>query len=182
MSDTKCISRDGCGNMTENEKRLLRCSFTGHRPEKIIGSEAAVKEALGQAIDAALCAGKRIFISGMARGVDIWAAELVLERKRQNSDLHLICALPHPDFEKRWSLHWQRRYCAVLRQADLIRKISTSFSMASYQKRNVWMVDHSSLVIAVFNGEAGGTKKTIDYAMEQGIEVNLIDMRGSTRE
>lgn len=46
-----------------------------------------------------------------------------------------------------------------------------SFSMESYQIRNEWMVDRSSLVIAVFNGEQSGTKNTIDYAKAHGIEV-----------
>ena len=40
--------------------------------------------------------------------------------------------------------------------------------------RNKWMVDHSSLVLAVSNGEKGGTRNTIDYARKQGIEVRLI--------
>ncbi len=31
------------------------------------------------------------------------------------------------------------------------------------------MIDHSSLVIAVFNGEPGGTKNTLLYAQQQGI-------------
>ena len=36
---------------------------------------------------------------------------------------------------------------------------------------NVWMVDHSSRVIAYYNGSAGGTKNTIDYARKQNIQV-----------
>lgn len=30
------------------------------------------------------------------------------------------------------------------------------------------MVDHSSLLIAAYDGEAGGTKNTIDYALRRG--------------
>ena len=33
------------------------------------------------------------------------------------------------------------------------------------------MVDHSALVIAVFNGEPGGTLNTIKYAQQNQIEV-----------
>lgn len=33
------------------------------------------------------------------------------------------------------------------------------------------MVDHSNRVIAYYNGAAGGTKNTIDYAISMGIEV-----------
>lgn len=43
--------------------------------------------------------------------------------------------------------------------------------MASFQIRNEWMVNHSNRVIAVFNGESGGTKNTIEYAIRNEIEV-----------
>ena len=168
-------------SMTEQEKRKRRCCFTGHRPEKLRMCETEAKQALATAIDATLMAGKRTFISGMARGVDIWAAELVLQRRTADSSIHLICAVPHPGFEKRWSMHWQQRYRRILQEADLVRIITPSFSMGSYQIRNEWMVDRSSLVIAVFNGEQGGTKNTIDYAKAQGIPVLMIDMQRSSK-
>jgi len=36
------------------------------------------------------------------------------------------------------------------------------------------MVRKSSLVIAVFNGERGGTKNTLDYAKRQGIPCIIV--------
>ena len=130
---------------------------------------------MSNAIDAAISDGYRTFISGMARGVDIWAAEIVLARRAQNQDIRLICALPHPDFEKRWSTTWQARYNAILQQADLVKTICPEFSMASYQTRNEWMVDHSARVIAIYNGASGGTAKTIAYAEKNGVEVRRYD-------
>ena len=62
------------------------CCFTGHRPEKLKRNETQVKEALERAIEAAVSRGFTHFISGMARGVDLWAAQLVLELKKQNPD------------------------------------------------------------------------------------------------
>lgn len=103
----------------------------------------------------------------------MWAAEIVLELKKKNKDkeIHLICALPHPDFEKKWKLTEQLKYNSILKKADLTRAICPRFSMGAYQKRNIWMVDRASRVIAAYNGEKGGTKNTIDYAVKQGIEV-----------
>jgi len=161
--------------MTEAEKRKHRLCFTGHRPEKLHSDEAAVCAVLEGSIDAAIADGFVTFITGMARGVDIWAAEIVLARKAVNPQIRLICALPHPDFEKRWSAQWQARYNATLQQADLVRVICPSFSMASYQIRNEWMVDHSARVIAIYNGASGGTAKTIAYAEKHGIEVRRYD-------
>jgi len=161
--------------MTEAEKRKRRLCFTGHRPEKLHSDEAAVCTVLSNAIDAAISDGYRTFITGMARGVDIWAAEIVLARKTINPAIRLICALPHPDFEKRWSAHWQARYNAILQQADLVREICPAYSKASYQIRNEWMVDHSARVVAIFNGATGGTANTIAYAERHGVEVRRYD-------
>ena len=164
--------------MSEAEERLKRCCFTGHRPEKLGVSEAEAVKALRAAIHDAYISGYRTFISGMARGVDIWAAEIVLEKREVHPDVHLICALPHPDFETRWKQEWQRRYAAILAKADLIKTVCPAFSMSAYQKRNEWMVDHSSLVLAFYNDEPGGTANTIQYARKHGVDVNIIGGEG----
>lgn len=161
--------------ITENEKRLLRCCFTGHRPSKLHVSETQIKHALAAAIEGAYGDGFRTFITGMAQGVDIWAGELVLEFKSIHPDIHIICALPHPDFEKRWGKEWQQRYNTILEQADSIKTVCDAFSYGTYQKRNEWMVNHSARVIAVYNGEAGGTRNTIEYAKAQGVSLVMID-------
>jgi uncharacterized phage-like protein YoqJ len=161
--------------MSEAEKRKHRLCFTGHRPEKLHSDEAAVCTVLSYAIDAAISDGYRTFITGMARGVDIWAAEIVLARKVINPEIRLICALPHPDFDKRWSAAWQARFQTILQQADLVREICPVYSKASYQIRNEWMVDHSARVIAIYNGASGGTANTIQYAEKNGVEVQKYD-------
>lgn len=94
---------------TEQELRLHRCCFTGHRPEKIDMPERKVVAALEKEIKAAIDAGFTTFISGMARGSDIWAAEIVLRLKKKNPSLHLIAASPFEGFELSWKLEWQKR-------------------------------------------------------------------------
>ncbi len=155
----------------ENQKRLHRCCFTGHRPEKLSLSESEVKPLLAKAIDTAIENGFTTFITGMAPGVDIWAAEIVLEKKRENDALHLICAVPHPDFEKCRGFFEEQRYNCIIKNADYVTAISDHYYKACYQKRNEWMVDRSSLVIAVWNGQPSGTKNTIDYAKRRGVKV-----------
>lgn len=161
--------------MTEAEKRMKRCCFTGHRPSKLKQDEQTIKRALATAIDQAIARGFTTFITGMAQGTDIWAAEIVLDRRRANPDLKLICALPHPDFEKQWRAEWQKRYNVVRSAANLERTICPAYSKAAYQKRNMWMVDHSALIIAVFNGEPGGTLNTIQYAQQNQIEIQYAE-------
>lgn len=155
---------------TEQELRLHRCCFTGHRPEKIALPERKVV-ALKKEICAAIDAGFTTFISGMARGSDIWAAEIVLRLRKKNPSLHLIAASPFEGFEKSWESSWQKRYNKIMEDSDLVRFICDHYSKACFQIRNVWIVNHSARVIAVYNGEAGGTRNTIKYSEKCGVPV-----------
>ena len=157
--------------MHQEELRLHRCCFTGHRPDKMELGEKDIKSLLEKAIDDAIADGYVTFITGMAMGTDIWAAEIVLERKKTNGDLHLICALPHPNFESRRSITEKMRFNKIIKKADLVKEINNHYFTGCYQVRNEWMVDRSNLVIAVFNGQKSGTKNTIDYAFRKGIGV-----------
>ena len=156
---------------TEAEMRLHRCCFTGHRPEKIGIPEEMVIDLLDKAISEAIRAGYSTFISGMARGVDIWAAEIVLKYRDAGAPIKLICASPFEGFETSWKAEWQNRYKAIMKKADLRRFICEKYSKACFQIRNEWMVNHSSCVIAVYNGETGGTRNTIAYANKNKVEV-----------
>lgn len=95
--------------------------------------------------------------------------------KDYNPEIKLICAVPYEGFEKSWSKEWQNAYYTVLDHANLIKYICPHYSRGCFQIRNKWMVDRSNLVIGVYNGEKGGTKNMIDYAMKQGLEVRYFE-------
>ena len=158
----------------ENEKIKHRCCFTGHRPDKIELGEKEIKPLLEKAIDEAISEGFVTFITGMAMGTDIWAAEIVLDRKKKNKNLHLICALPHSGFENRRNFTEKIRFSKIIKKADLVKEINDHYFTGCYQVRNEWMVDRSNLVIAVFNGQKSGTKNTVDYATKKGININNV--------
>ena len=72
--------------MTETEKRKHCVCFTGHRPEKLTRSEERIKQSLEKEIRHAVADGLTVFITGMARGVDIWAAQIVLKLRNEESN------------------------------------------------------------------------------------------------
>ena len=162
--------------LTEAEKRLHRCCFTGHRPEKLQRSEIDIRVDLKAEILKSFEAGFNVFISGMARGFDIEAAEIVLHLKEAGYPLRLICIIPYPGFEKKWSSNWKNRYSFVISNADLVRFVCHRYTKECFRLRNEWLVNHSAKVIAVFNGQPSGTKNTIDYACQQGLPV--VQIRG----
>ena len=154
--------------LSEAEKRKYRCCFTGHRPGKLKQLEAEVKNWLRQQIMQAVADGYTTFITGMAMGVDIWAGQIVTELRETDPRLHLIAAVPWSGFPARWHDEWKAQYNDLLNKADIVRNIQTHYSSAVFQLRNEWMVDHSSRLIAFYNGESGGTRNTIKYAQKVG--------------
>ena len=130
-------------------------------------------DALEREIKKAVEDGFDVFISGMARGVDIWAAECVLRQKERGEPIKLVCAVPFEGFDRAWSASWKQRYHRVRSKADHVQFIGRGYTRSCFQERNKWMVDHSLRVIAVFEGGKGGTKNTLDYAARQGVEVRL---------
>lgn len=159
----------------EQELRKHRCCFTGHRPEKLNCGEEKVKILLTAAIKQAVADGFTTFITGMARGVDLWAGEVVLQLKRENQNIKIVAASPYKGFEARWSPAWQNLYNAILAKADVVCFICPRYSKGSFQIRNEWMVNRSSRVLAFYNGEPGGTQNTICYAEKCGVPVvNLL--------
>ena len=161
QADASCGSKSHC------------CCFTGHRPEKLTRPEEEVKSWLEEQIREAYNTGYTTFITGMARGVDLWAGIIVLRLKAEGMPIHLVCASPYPEFENRWAGKWQQLYHEVLSGSDAIVFISPSYSRSCFQRRNEWMVDHSSRLIAVYNGTSGGTRNTIEYARKHGCEIIL---------
>lgn len=159
---------------SENELRKHRVCFTGHRPYKLGVPENTVKELLKNEIMQAIEDGFTTFITGMAQGVDIWAAEIVFSLRENNEALRLVCACPYEGFEKAWNASWQRRYNSILEKADLVKYICSCYSKPCFQIRNEWMVDRSARVIAAWNGQPSGTKNTVYYAYRNQVEVRNI--------
>lgn len=157
----------------ELDPREKCCCFTGHRPEKWDTlTELDIGLSLSIAICGAMNKGFTTFISGGAKGVDIIAAEEVIDaRENVNGLLKLVVAMPHPTFGRRWKDQWGERFDEVIAQADMVVSVSEKCDRAVYQRRNQWMVDHSGLVLAVYSGAEGGTRNTLCYARRKKVPV-----------
>lgn len=103
----------------------ISCAFTGHRSKSFPWGydESAsgcvlLKEALAAQISALAEQGVTDFLSGMAQGVDLWCAQIVLDLKKKNSALKLHCILPCKGWENKWTTSAQALYHSILEQAD----------------------------------------------------------------
>lgn len=161
--------------------KAITCCFTGYRSQKLpwrfnelderclIMKENARNEILN-----AIKIGYRTFISGMALGFDMICAEIILELKKQYQDIKLVCALPCKDQYKVWREDQQKRYKDILKQADIVHYQYEKYQDGCMLERNDYMLNNSSMVIALFNGQPGGTKYTLDKAQKKGLKIVVI--------
>lgn len=150
------------------------CSFTGHRPQKLAWRYnetdercVALKAALKNQITTLAEAGVTDFYSGGADGVDCWAALIVLELRKKAPTLKLHLILPHEGQADKWSNTAKERYRSILEQADSVEYVSREYYDGCMLDRNHRLVEASSLLLAVYNGEwRGGTAATVRYAQK----------------
>ena len=167
-----------------NYIRKKTCCCTGHRPKGFpfkygtdLKKHNEYLNALEEKIKLAITDyGVTNFISGMALGVDLDFAEIVL-KLRDKYPITLECAIPDVNQTLKWNDKDKQRYTALLERADEKHYISGRNAADAMLTRNRYMVDKSDLVIAIFNGnERGGTLYTINYAKKQNKRIEIIDL------
>jgi len=159
------------------------CAFTGHRPKFFPWGYnesdfrcVKLKEELTKQIRLLVRKGYTDYLSGMALGVDVWAAQTVLALREKHPDLKLHCILPCVGQERSWSDEAKALYYSIVKQADSRVYTSRSYYKNCMLDRNRFMVDHSDLLLAVYSGiSSGGTAYTVNYARQQGRNLIILD-------
>ncbi|MCL2392873.1 MAG: DUF1273 domain-containing protein [Oscillospiraceae bacterium] len=152
------------------------CAFTGHRPARFpFGYNeddercVQVKAVISEQINALVVNGVTEFYSGMALGVDQWAAEIVLEMKKTHSNLRLIAVRPCETQADRWSANQRERHYNTLAHCDVVYTLQTKYTRSCIFERNKYLVDRAKYLLAVYDGRSnGGTAYTVRYARQQG--------------
>jgi uncharacterized phage-like protein YoqJ len=149
-------------------------SFTGHRPNKLGGFllpnptyihvcqqlEKTLKEL--QPTEA---------ISGMALGIDSWAANICIKL-----GIPFTAAIPFIGQEKAWPQASQKTYHALLNKAAKQVIVSEGgYTAAKMQIRNQYMCDRCDVLIAVWDGSPGGTGNCVKYAQNIDKKIIFID-------
>ncbi len=159
------------------------CCFTGHRPQNLpFGfneeeeSCKKLKALLFKAIVTLITKyDVDYFISGMALGVDMYAAEIVLEVKKTYPHIKLEAAIPCETQSTKWSESFRNRYYNILSECDKETLLQTQYTSDCMQKRNQYMIDKSDYVIAVWDGKPSGTGSTVNYAKQKNKKILTIN-------
>lgn len=148
-------------------------AFSGHRPSKLCGGygETPMKRAVVAAIAATIAEHQpERCISGMALGVDQWAAQVCID-----AGVPFDAYVPFPGQETKWPLSSQREYMRLLGKARKVVIVAPKFSMYAFQLRNERMVDAADRLCAVWDGSPGGTCNCYYYALKRNKPIDRID-------
>lgn len=165
----------------------LRVSFTGHRPDKIVGYSAAplrveiaIRKALAEEIRTLSEEGAEVFLSGMAPGVDLWAADEVLRLRAEGSigsNVRLVLAVPYPNFERSFRAEWRPLYLEILERADEVVYLSQGYYHGCYHRRNDYLAEEADVMVAYYEGFEGGTRYTLKKAEARGVRIVNLHQR-----
>lgn len=158
--------------------RQSACCFTGHRPGKLPWRYreedpdcVALKQRIADAVETAYQEGYCHFLCGMAQGCDLYFCEAVLDLRSRHPDVTVEAAIPCPTQAEGWPPDQRERYARLVAACDFETLVSDRYTASCMQRRDRYMVDHASLLIAAFDGTPGGTRYTMEYAMRRGLQI-----------
>ena len=165
-----------------NDKEIT-CCFTGPRPPRLpsCGNEASpeiceLKERLFAAVKAAYAEGYRNFISGMAEGFDLFAAEAVIRLKKLYPDAELFAAFPCEASPKNHSAAICKRIQDIMAEVSSCYFVCEKHIYGCELSRNVYMVENSSMVIGYYDGFSKGTAHCWHCGEQRGLKlINLCE-------
>ena len=150
-------------------------AFSGHRPNKLGGFSLPnpTYVYVCQQIEKTLLDLKpEKVISGMALGVDQWAAHVAYKL-----GIPFLAAVPFEGQEKAWPQASQSIYNLLLsKAAERVVVCEGGYSADKMQRRNEFMCDKCDKLIAIYNGDtSGGTYNCVSYAKSIGKEIIVIN-------
>lgn len=147
--------------------------LTGHRPNRLDGYNIntpyyrKMSSFLDKLVDEnVLEHGSVTLRSGMALGADtIWAMCIIDAKKRHPGKVTFIADVPCVTQKSKWRGDDQRRWDALVAQADDVVIYSQNYTRECMNQRNKGMVDNSDMVIAIWDGSPiGGTAHAVRYS------------------
>lgn len=153
-----------------NNDKFKTIAFTGHRMNRIRIGKEELPELITAAITHFYLQGYRIFLSGMAEGFDMLAAEEVLKMKVHYPDIKLHCIIPFAGQADRMGPQDKSRYNAILPAADSKICLSGNYSEDCFLKQSDYLIENASQLIAYYDDvPEGGTYYTVRHAAGRGI-------------
>ena len=149
-------------------------AFSGHRLSKLSNNSLVskntnhnIKRLLRESIIDHINRGFNIFLSGMADGIDTFAAQIIIDLKGQYSGLKLHAIIPFEGHINDFTGNHYDEYKKIIENSDEVTCLSAKKVRGVYHARNRYLVDNSQSLICYYNGQSGVTEYTVEYAQKQ---------------
>lgn len=146
-----------------NTATLTTCAaFTGHRTYRH-EADALLRRTIRMLYDA----GIRTFLSGMAVGFDLAAAEAVLDCRKSLPDIRLVAVIPFLGQQQRFSPNDRMRFERIVSVTDEKIVLSETYNRGCYALRNDYLIAHAATLVTWYDGSSGGTRYTVEKALSR---------------
>ena len=144
--------------------RETTCCFTGHRPEKLPWREdeggSPVPGAEGQA---GRGGGGRLRKKGCGISCAVWPGERIFTAARRRwpcgsgaPGVTVEAVIPCEEQAARWRERDRERWFSLVERCDNETMLQHHYDRGCMLRRNRYLVDHSAMLIAVYDGMLGG--------------------------
>ncbi len=133
-------------------------TFCGHSQ---IADKETIRKRLTDEIHELLRAGYRKFYLGGYGDFDNLAAAVLNELKGAYPDIERLLIIPYIDREYNTAQYDGTQY-------PPLENVPKRFAIS---RRNKWMIEQASVVIAYVYHNWGGAAKTLDYATKKGLQI-----------
>ena len=133
-------------------------TFCGHSK---IADKETVRKRLTAEISELLLDGYRKFYLGGYGDFDNLAAAVLSELKEVYPDMERLLIIPYID----------REYNTAQYDGTMYPPLENVPKRFAISRRNKWMVDQASVVIAYVDHDWGGAAKTLEYAVKKGLQI-----------
>ncbi len=172
--------------------RSITACISGHRDipadRDMPCSTASAKLLIEHYIDCAVREGYRVFISGLAEGTDLWAADYIVRISGAVRDIKLVGVMPCLRHAERFSQESRRclaraeraafRLYTTCDEANAVYSAKQAKYRDIYRSRNYFMVDNSSALLGFYDPglrSRSGTGQTVRYAQKKHLDIHTYD-------
>ena len=150
--------------------RAKTCAVTGHRVLYKDFDRSKLKDIFLKTVEI----GFDTYLIGMALGFDTECFN-ILEEIRKEKPIKIIACIPCLKQDYRFTLEQKKEYERMLNSADEKFYLGQDYTKDCMIKRNKFMVDNASLLVAYLKRDFGGSYTTVKYAEKQNVQIINID-------
>ena len=152
-------------------------AFTGYREDKIKISTNnpdichIIKIKLREKLLDLYNNGYTTFLSGMAEGFDMIAADVVLDLKKEYSDIALVSVIPFTGQTLSFTPQQTEHHNDILNNCDSKIILYEHYFKGVFFLRNDFLINNCSYLVTYYDGQKGGTQYTNGKAKKNLIPI-----------